>query len=159
MIVWLQRFVVHCKSWIFKLFLFLKRDHYTRRMFIILPEVGNVGFGHRRKSWSKMILQRSKIICFGNMHSILLIVNKQSLSLEMLSLHSLSQNSLTLEIWSLDSLLLECLSLESLSLECLSLECLSLESTFIWNMIDIWAITSKVSSICYQAAKIWRLYI
>jgi len=31
----LQRFVVHCKSRIFKLLLFLKRDHYTRRLFII----------------------------------------------------------------------------------------------------------------------------
>ena len=35
MTVWLQRFVVHCKSRIFKLLLFLKRDHYTRRLFII----------------------------------------------------------------------------------------------------------------------------
>ena len=42
MTVWLQRFVVH----------------YTRRLFTILPELGNVGFGHRRKSWSKTTLQR-----------------------------------------------------------------------------------------------------
>ena len=34
-------------------------------MFTVLPGVENVWFGHRRKSWSKTTLQRSKLNCFG----------------------------------------------------------------------------------------------